>query len=533
MENDKKEGISPNSGTKNEVKPEELSSAEGEAGKMSESNEDSSDPVPAVSSIPGAAMAVEEDLSLIPEEKPKSFVARNKKGILIVLFHIVVLSVACVAYLSYQKPAARPADNTSQEDPHDVIVNSSRKAMKSAKGFGFDGKMEFSFDDKEDASINGYEKKESLGYSLTGKGAIDISDQRSPALYSTSVIERNKGYSMGTNDLMKENTVLTTEIVYFDGMLYLKPDKVHLEGVIGEEGMPMVNRFWNVVKHNWCFIPQKGTAEFLNGILGNISPFDNKFSPDSIAKISGLISGDEFLKFDSDLGDDKVNEVDTYHYRMKFDDVAGYNLVMELLKGNLNTEGEEKVKVFEKEIQDNLDKADETKEFADMILNMINAEIWIGKNDNFVYRIKIDGDFNEVSMETLRDKYDSINEGGYVPDDREATDRILNFDLDYTLSNFNNISVRKPESAKDLQKIIELFQLQAMSGISSKNPDTDGDGLSAKQEELFGSDVNNPDTDGDGYKDGAEVDNGFDPIVAGDAKLDYEKLYDSLLKSSQ
>lgn len=113
-------------------------------------------------------------------------------------------------------------------------------------------------------------------------------------------------------------------------------------------------------------------------------------------------------------------------------------------------------------------------------------------------------------METLRDKYDSINEGGCVPDDREATDRILNFDLDYTLSNFN-ISVRKPESAKDLQKIIELFQLQAMSGISSKNPDTDGDG----------------------YKDGAEVDNGFDPIVAGDAKLDYEKLCDSLLRSFQ
>ncbi|MFA7170868.1 MAG: hypothetical protein WC180_02660 [Candidatus Paceibacterota bacterium] len=531
MKNEEEETLSPDSDTKDEVKPEELSGAEEEKEKASETNENLPETMSAISSEPDTAMAVESNFLLAPEEKPKSFMVIHGRWALIVFFHIVVLSVACVAYLSCQKPESQIVDNTSQEDSRDVIIKASRKTMNGAKGFDFDGKMEFSFDDKEDASINGYEKEESRSYSMMGKGVVDVSDWRSPALYSAAVIERNKGYSMGTNDILKENTVLTTEMTYFDGTLYLKPDKVHLEGVVGEEEMSMVNRFWNVVKHNWCFISQKGTEEFLGGIPGNISPFDSKFSPDNIFKISGLISSDDFLKFDSDLGDDKVGETDTYHYRMKLDEAAGYDLILELLEVDIR--GEEEKNAFKKEVRENSDKADKTKEFADMILDKINAEIWIGKDNNFVYRIKIDGDFDEFSMEVLRDKYDSINEGGYIPDDREATDRVLNFALDYTFSNFNNTSVQKPEDAKDLQKIIELFQVQAMSGISAKNPDTDGDGLSDKQEEIFGSDANRPDTDGDGYNDGAEIDKGFDPIVAGETKLDYEKLYDSLSESAQ
>jgi len=49
--------------------------------------------------------------------------------------------------------------------------------------------------------------------------------------------------------------------------------------------------------------------------------------------------------------------------------------------------------------------------------------------------------------------------------------------------------------------------------------DDDLDRLSNAKEIIYGSSINTPDTDGDGYLDGEEVENGYDPIVAGSAKL--------------
>lgn len=48
--------------------------------------------------------------------------------------------------------------------------------------------------------------------------------------------------------------------------------------------------------------------------------------------------------------------------------------------------------------------------------------------------------------------------------------------------------------------------------INSALLDTDNDGLTDEQEEIYGTDRINPDTDGDGYLDGEEVENGFNPL---------------------
>ena len=70
---------------------------------------------------------------------------------------------------------------------------------------------------------------------------------------------------------------------------------------------------------------------------------------------------------------------------------------------------------------------------------------------------------------------------------------------------------------------IESFDGDPMEVISpiveeSTEPvDTDNDGLTDDQEELYGTDINNSDTDGDGYIDGDEVKNGYNPN--GEGKL--------------
>ena len=54
----------------------------------------------------------------------------------------------------------------------------------------------------------------------------------------------------------------------------------------------------------------------------------------------------------------------------------------------------------------------------------------------------------------------------------------------------------------------------ASENFSGKNifQDSDQDGLTNEEEQLYGTDPNNPDTDGDGYSDGAEVRSGYDPL---------------------
>lgn len=62
---------------------------------------------------------------------------------------------------------------------------------------------------------------------------------------------------------------------------------------------------------------------------------------------------------------------------------------------------------------------------------------------------------------------------------------------------------------------------QTISGLFASNQkqdpkmaDSDKDGLTDWQEEIYKTDPNNPDTDADGYFDGEEVMSGYDPLVA-------------------
>jgi hypothetical protein len=54
----------------------------------------------------------------------------------------------------------------------------------------------------------------------------------------------------------------------------------------------------------------------------------------------------------------------------------------------------------------------------------------------------------------------------------------------------------------------------------SGREDTDGDGLPNDLERIYHTDETNPDTDGDGFKDGEEVQNGYNPVRAGNIRLD-------------
>jgi len=59
-----------------------------------------------------------------------------------------------------------------------------------------------------------------------------------------------------------------------------------------------------------------------------------------------------------------------------------------------------------------------------------------------------------------------------------------------------------------------------MNNPSGQGIDSDSDGLPDSVEKIYNTNPTNPDTDSDGYKDGDEVKNGYNPLIAGSARLD-------------
>ena len=164
------------------------------------------------------------------------------------------------------------------------------------------------------------------------------------------------------------------------------------------------------------------------------------------------------------------------------------------------------------------------------LINNIDAEVWIGKKDRFVHKIKIKGEFDKEFIEMLENE---MAKNGDVGEENllKGLDVSVVFSADINMTNFNQpVEITEPKETEDLMKVLEeAMQKIVPSPIydnSEIKNDSDGDGLSDALEDIYKTDKNNPDTDGDGYLDGNEVENGYDPLVPGSAKLDYGKMFE-------
>lgn len=75
------------------------------------------------------------------------------------------------------------------------------------------------------------------------------------------------------------------------------------------------------------------------------------------------------------------------------------------------------------------------------------------------------------------------------------------------------------DSYNDSQEIKNGYSPFNKEKIKITKSDVDNDGLSDYLELKYGTDPLNPDSDGDGYKDGAEIDRGYNPLSTSTKKL--------------
>jgi hypothetical protein len=398
-----------------------------------------------------------------------------------------------------------------KEDPQQII-KSSLEAMNNVESYAFKGDFNLDFIDSQD-------KEEKFSLMMKFDGETDESNPnniKSSFNIKPEITVSQEGGS--------ENISLDFSMMSFGKIgketAYLKLNDFDLGAagmIYGEAIIPYKNK--------WYFLDMKELQEKSGADME-----EDFNSEEMIEKIKELLKQYEMIKFEKDLGLTKINGRYVYHYQVRLDSEAVLNFYVEVLNLMPSSRGSELVKT---ELKQN---KEEILVVLDEIMDNVKTEIFIGKEDKRIYRIMMNGKYDQEFMFGLEEKIDKINQkeesSRMGPDINNSS---LSFNMTMALSDFNQpVEITKPEESEDLLKILEEAMAGFMDGMISpgidpdldSDSDSDNDGLTDVMEEIYGTDKNNPDTDGDGYLDGDEVENGYDPLVSGSAKLDYGKMFE-------
>ncbi|MBM2820907.1 MAG: hypothetical protein HW405_667 [Candidatus Berkelbacteria bacterium] len=273
---------------------------------------------------------------------------------------------------------------------------------------------------------------------------------------------------------LKENNntldIASGEIRVPDSNIYLK---------INDISKVIFNFDLSQVKNKWYFVEQK-------------EPFipEDEITQEKVDKTKDLSKKYQIIKVTKRLRSESIENNLTYHYQYILDKDAMANFLADSVEIN-----GEKMSAARK---DNL-----IKDFKNAMKGIeITGEIWIGKFDFYPHKI----------LTTIAIKDDLFPRGRGT------------LAITLTLSNINKpIKVDVPTGAlpysefeKVLQEqIIAKYKPQSYPTTSLGGKDSDNDNLSDDLEKIYGTNPNNPDTDGDGFKDGDEVQKGYNPLGQG------------------
>jgi hypothetical protein len=188
----------------------------------------------------------------------------------------------------------------------------------------------------------------------------------------------------------------------------------------------------------------------------------SSLTQEQLDKIRDAIRNSQAVKITKSLKSEQLDGQAMYHYQYAISKDALVDTLAKLAE----TTGE-------KPSADDIAKA--KNDLKDVQFK--DGEIWIGKKDLLPHKLTLGLEASNKEMGSLT------------------------LTTTTTLKDVNkDVSVTAPEKWKTLEEVERMI-----SG------DSDEDGLSLQEEQAYGTDPNKADTDGDGFKDGDEVNRGFNP----------------------
>lgn len=94
----------------------------------------------------------------------------------------------------------------------------------------------------------------------------------------------------------------------------------------------------------------------------------------------------------------------------------------------------------------------------------------------------------------------------------------LNQNLNQNLNTNLNVNTNAPKNLNQNANLNANLNQNINLNVNAPLPsskDSDRDGLTDKEEEVFGTEINKPDSDNDSYSDGVEISAGYDPLGSG------------------
>lgn len=224
-----------------------------------------------------------------------------------------------------------------------------------------------------------------------------------------------------------------------------------------------------------------------------------------------------FIQIEERLPDENINGVNCYHEKLivdkiKFDQFITkfFDLTAQMDNSNSNTNtNADEIKSLINSYEPIIDKLNQN----------YGLEVWVGKNDMIPYKVS----------------------SAFTNSESPSLEYEVSFSV--VLSHINQaVSVETPQATKSLDEVWHELTNSSLN-VSSQNDnsnlntnssasenlakDSDNDGLTDMEEIIYDTDSKNPDSDGDGYKDGAEVDSGYNPLGPGKLDSDSDGLPDS------
>lgn len=253
------------------------------------------------------------------------------------------------------------------------------------------------------------------------------------------------------------------------------------------------------IQGKWIKLDAKELEEKFGLKITDIENMTGSYQPD---KILALYSKNDFLILKNIGVEDRNNEKER-HFSIAIDKNKLKAFMLEAIdySKKQNPETQTPASYDIKEIEKSLDQY--------LSLVTVSGDAWIAQDS---------GNFTEMSYTIRMDIPENIEKIGTEPSGVVGQEvGAMDITAKILYNNYNNeILIEEPVDSITIDEVINTFIPQEpLLGENSMATDSDNDALPDTAEAIYGTDPNNPDSDGDGFKDGDEVNNGYNPMGAG------------------
>ncbi|MFA6097377.1 MAG: thrombospondin type 3 repeat-containing protein [Candidatus Paceibacterota bacterium] len=312
----------------------------------------------------------------------KSDLKKKNKLPIILIIAVLFMVSAIAAAVFFFKP-----ENVlvKREGPQDII-QSSINAMRGLKTYTSNGNVNLVYDTVTEQTGS---YKYDLNVGLSGKtDASDIENAKSEANMKIKLEMTGEAGGEDYSLELEGRSFGAKEAYYRINALDL--------GIMGMILGPQVNTY----KGKWYLLDM----EELKKMPGYNEEEGLAYENYNIGKLMDIVNKYEIFKFKEDLGDQKINDADVYHYKTGLDGMAVMYMYMDMLKEMASNYKGANLE----EMQSSLEKMKKDVEgnYKDLInegFQNIESEIWIGKTDRLIYRITMKGNFNEQYIKKFTD----------------------------------------------------------------------------------------------------------------------------------